>query len=209
MEFIAMNSVNTQPKTTAKAKRAPTPHPRHQERPRFVGIDLHKEIETYHILLYDCKSLKSGSFRVDPGSILEFVSVHLLPTDNLAVKVTSNTWAFVRPVKSHIARIVVSNPMKTKAIAEANIKTDKVDALVLAQLLRCDYLPSVCPPPTLRTNARSPPDDRPWSINAPPSATESNLSWHAGSSSHLREDSLPTKGSPGSSTSTSTHWTEP
>ncbi len=36
--------------------------------------------------------------------------------------------------------------MKTKAIAEANVKTDKVDALVLAQLLRCDYLPSVWVP---------------------------------------------------------------
>ena len=36
--------------------------------------------------------------------------------------------------------------MKTKAIAEAKVKTDKVDAEVLAQLLRCDYLPSVWVP---------------------------------------------------------------
>ena len=43
--------------------------------------------------------------------------------------------------------------MKTKAIAEANIKTDKVDALVLAQLLRCDYLPSVwVPTPAVEDN---------------------------------------------------------
>jgi transposase len=146
MEFIAMNSVKTQTKTTAKAKRAPVPRPRHQEQPRFVGIDLHKEIATFHILAHNGKSITSGSFLVDPNSIREFVSVHLRPTDNLAVEVTSNTWAFVRLVKPHIARIVVSNPMKTKAIAEANIKTDKVDALVLAQLLRCDYLPSVWVP---------------------------------------------------------------
>jgi transposase len=146
MEFIAMSSVKTQTKTTAKANRAPVPRPRHQEQPRFVGIDLHKEIATFHILAHNGKSIRSGSFLVDPNSIREFVSVHLLPTDNLAVEVTSNTWAFVRLVKPQIARIVVSNPMKTKAIAEANIKTDKVDALVLAQLLRCDYLPSVWVP---------------------------------------------------------------
>jgi transposase len=42
--------------------------------------------------------------------------------------------------------VVVSNPLKTKAIAEAKIKTDKVDAEVLAQLLRCDYLPDVWQP---------------------------------------------------------------
>jgi transposase len=146
MESIAMISVKTQTKTTAKAKRAPAPRPRHQDQPRFVGIDLHKEIAAFHILTHDGKSITSGSFIVDPKSIRDFVSVHLLPTDSLAVEVTSNTWAFVRLVKPDVARIVVSNPMKTKAIAEANIKTDKVDALVLAQLLRCDYLPSVWVP---------------------------------------------------------------
>ncbi len=36
--------------------------------------------------------------------------------------------------------MVVSNSLKTKAMAEAKVKTDKVDALVLAQLLRCDFL---------------------------------------------------------------------
>ena len=41
---------------------------------------------------------------------------------------------------------MVSNPLKTKAIAEANVKTDKVDARVLADLLRCNYLPSVWVP---------------------------------------------------------------
>jgi transposase len=36
------------------------------------------------------------------------------------------------------ARVVVSNPQKTRAIAEAKVKTDKVDAEVLAQLLAAD-----------------------------------------------------------------------
>jgi len=39
--------------------------------------------------------------------------------------------------------VVVSNPVKTRAIAEANVKTDKVDAAILAQLLAADYLPPV------------------------------------------------------------------
>ena len=36
--------------------------------------------------------------------------------------------------------------MRTKAIAEAKVKTDKVDAHTLAQLLRVDYLPAVWHP---------------------------------------------------------------
>ena len=139
-----MSSVKTQPKTTAKARpAAPRPSGR---RPRFVGIDLHKAVATFHIIAHDGTSVREGKFAVDPNAIRDFVTEHLLPTDNLAVEVTSNTWAFVRLLRPHVANIVVSNPMKTKAIAEANIKTDKVDALVLAQLLRCDYLPSVWVP---------------------------------------------------------------
>jgi transposase len=42
--------------------------------------------------------------------------------------------------------VVVSNPMRTRAIADAKIKTDKVDAGVLAQLLAADYLPGVWQP---------------------------------------------------------------
>jgi hypothetical protein len=32
-----------------------------------------------------------------------------------------------------VGRVVVSNPQKTRAIAEAKVKTDKVDAAVLAE----------------------------------------------------------------------------
>lgn len=41
---------------------------------------------------------------------------------------------------------VVSNPLRTRAIASAKIKTDRVDALVLAQLLRSEYLAAVWQP---------------------------------------------------------------
>lgn len=46
-------------------------------------------------------------------------------------------------LEGRVARVVISNPQKTRAIAEAKVKTDKVDAAVLAELLACDYLPGV------------------------------------------------------------------
>jgi transposase len=42
-----------------------------------------------------------------------------------------------------VRRVVVSNPRKPRAIAEAKVKTDKVDARILAQLLAADFLPPV------------------------------------------------------------------
>lgn len=114
--------------------------------PRYVGVDLHKEIAEYHIIAGSGASIRRGKFTVTAEAIERFATEHLRKCDHVAVEATSNTWAFVRLVRDHVAKVVVSNPLKTKAIAEANIKTDKVDALVLAQLLRCDFLPSVWQP---------------------------------------------------------------
>jgi transposase len=155
MEIIAMSPVKTRTKSETKARPAAIFRQRDQSLPRFVGIDLHKEVATFQVISQSGASLHAGKFPVNPKAIGEFARAHLLPTDSLAVEVTSNTWAFVRLVRPYVAKIVVSNPMKTKAIAEANIKTDKVDALVLAQLLRCDYLPSVWVPTPATENSRA------------------------------------------------------
>ncbi len=58
-------------------------------------------------------------------------------------------------LRPFVKEIVVGNPLKTKAIAEAKVKTDKVDAEVLAQLLRCNYLPSVWQPDDRTRQLRS------------------------------------------------------
>ena len=150
-----MKSLKSEPKKKTKTTAKPAEvAPRSGKRkPRYIGVDLHKATATFHILSHDGKTLHTGSFEVTPKAIRRFAAEHLLPTDQLAVEVTSNTWAFARLIKPRVAKIVVSNPMKTKAIAEANIKTDKVDAFVLAQLLRCDYLPSVwVPTPAVEDN---------------------------------------------------------
>jgi transposase len=65
------------------------------------------------------------------------------PTDRIALEATTNTGAVVALLRPFVAEVVVSNPLETKAIAEVKVRTDRVDAEVLAQLLRCDYLPRV------------------------------------------------------------------
>jgi len=45
-----------------------------------------------------------------------------------------------------VARVVISNPLRTRAIAEAKVKTGKVDARVLAELLRAGCLPGIWRP---------------------------------------------------------------
>lgn len=44
-------------------------------------------------------------------------------------------------LQPHIVRVVISNLDKTRAVAEAKVKSYKVDARILAQLLAADFLP--------------------------------------------------------------------
>jgi transposase len=62
------------------------------------------------------------------------------------LEATTNTWSVVEILEPFVAAIVVGNRLKSKAIAEAKIKTDKVDTQVLAELLCCNYLPQVWQP---------------------------------------------------------------
>jgi hypothetical protein len=74
---------------------------------------------------------------------LRAFAASLCVSDEVALEATGNTHAVARLLERHVGRVVVSNPQKTRAIAEAKVKTDKVDAAVLAGLLAADYLPAV------------------------------------------------------------------
>ena len=61
----------------------------------------------------------------------------------MALEVTTHSTAVARFLLPLVAKVTVSNPTRTKAIAEATVKTDSVDAKTLADLLRSNYLPEV------------------------------------------------------------------
>jgi transposase len=113
---------------------------------RFVGLDVHKRVVEVCALGAEGSVLWRHRFDLSRESLEAFATQRLAREDRVALEATTNTWAVVRTLKPHVAEVVVSNPLKTKAIAEAKVKTDKVDALVLAQLLRCDFLPRVWEP---------------------------------------------------------------
>ena len=113
---------------------------------RYVGLDVHKRFIEACILDGKGKVLFRGRADCDRIALQRFAHQRLRKTDRVALEATTNTWPVVEILRPQVAAIVVSNPLKTKAIAEAKIKTDKVDAQVLAHLLRCDYLPDVWQP---------------------------------------------------------------
>jgi transposase len=130
--------------------------------PRFVGCDLHKQQITFCILNAKALVLQRGRIATTREAIQAFAQNELRPTDEVAMEATTNTWAVVDLIEPHVARIVVSNPMTTKAIAAAKIKTDRIDARVLADLLRCRYLPEVWQPDLATRKLRRLVSHRAW-----------------------------------------------
>ena len=114
---------------------------------RYVGIDLHKRLLVACILDGAGKVLAELRLEeVSRRSVEGFCRLHLKSEDVVVMEATTHVWAVFRLIRPYVARVVVSNPVATKAIAQAKIKTDKVDAHVLAQLLRLDFLPTVWAP---------------------------------------------------------------
>ncbi len=110
---------------------------------RFAGLDVHKKTVVACVLDAGGRKVHGESFACTGAELERFARAHLGSHAACALEATSNTWAVCGILSSHCGLVKVSNPLKTKAIAQASVKTDKVDAKVLAQLLRCDYLPGV------------------------------------------------------------------
>lgn len=114
---------------------------------RYVGLDVHKRVVQAVVIDRRGKIVLRLRFGCSRSELETFARQHLTAHDRIALEATTNTWAIVQVLAPFVHEVVVSNPLRTKLIAEAKIKTDKVDALVLAQLLRNDYLPRVWQPP--------------------------------------------------------------
>ncbi len=108
----------------------------------YYGLDVHKRF--IQGCAVDGDGRKQREFRIDATSaaIRAFAS-GLGPDDEVVLEATFHSWAIWSLLVAHAARVVVANPMQVKAIAHARIKTDKVDAHILAQLLRVNFIPEV------------------------------------------------------------------
>jgi transposase len=113
---------------------------------RYVGLDVHKRVVEACLVDHAGTVVHRERFALSRRTLETFATKVLRPADHVALEATTNCWAVADALGPHVARVLVSNPMATKAIAQAKVKTDKVDAHVLAQLLRCDFLPEVWQP---------------------------------------------------------------
>ena len=112
---------------------------------RYIGLDVHKKFIQVCMLDPDGAVLEEKRVPTEHQDLQAFAE-SLGPEDRVAMEACTFAWSLHDFLHDHAGSITVSNAYKTRAIAEARIKTDKVDARILAELLRADYLPAVWVP---------------------------------------------------------------
>jgi len=109
---------------------------------RYIAIDIHK-----HYLMIGGidahKRIVLQPRKVELHRWADWAKANLHSTDAVVIEATTNAWVIYDQVVALVGRVVVAHPAKVKLIADARVKTDKVDVLTLAQLLRADMLPEV------------------------------------------------------------------
>jgi transposase len=113
---------------------------------RYIAIDIHK-----HYLMIGGidahKQIILQPRKVDLHRFSQWAHANLTSSDAVVIEATTNAWAMYDQLVVLVGRVVVAHPAKVKLIAAARVKTDKIDVLTLANLLRADIIPEVWVPP--------------------------------------------------------------
>jgi transposase len=107
----------------------------------IIGMDIHRAFaEAVAVEGKTRRRLGRVDMRRDR---LEAFAAGLKKDDTIVVEATGNAAAVAEVLAPHVGRIVIANPKQVRIIAHAKIKTDKIDAAVLAQLYASGFLPEV------------------------------------------------------------------
>lgn len=107
----------------------------------FVGVDYHKRF-SYGVIMNEKREiLKHGRFDNSLLGVGEFLGPHA-GADCSAVLEATRCWCVMHDwLEQFAGEVTLAHPSRLRAIAEARVKTDRIDAGTLADLLRCDLIP--------------------------------------------------------------------
>src|SRR3712207_1052643 len=112
---------------------------------RVIGMDIHR-VFAEAVALLDGKVTRLARVGMRRDRLEEFARTALTHDDHVVVEATGNAAAVAEVLAPHVGRVVIANPKQVRLIAHAKIKTDGIDAAVLAKLYASGFLPEVWVP---------------------------------------------------------------
>ena len=112
---------------------------------RSIALDVHRDC--CEVAIKEGGEVRSARRLKTSVKELELFAQSLGPDDQVALEATGPANAIARILEPHVARVVIANTRRVRAIAEAKVKTDKVDARTLCEnSLDAGFLPAVWSP---------------------------------------------------------------
>jgi transposase len=108
----------------------------------YTGIDLHRKTSFITTIDKNGQMIKRANLLNDEMSIINHLN-SLNDKTRIVIESTASWYWLYDLLTENGFDVVISNPVKTKAIASARIKNDKLDSHMLAQLLRADLVATV------------------------------------------------------------------
>jgi transposase len=109
----------------------------------YIGIDQHKEYSQVAVIDQDgCRLAEQKLYHDEKDKMIEFFKQFPSESTSIALEATGSWYWLYDLLESLHLKVKLAHPLKVKLIAESTIKTDKIDACVLANLLRTGYLPT-------------------------------------------------------------------
>jgi transposase len=106
-----------------------------------IGVDFHKAYSHMTVLDAEGRVVKAGRVANTADAVRTFVSPYR--QGGQAVVEATRNWTVMHDLlEAELEAVYLAHPLKVRAIAEARIKTDRIDSRILAHLLRCDLLPT-------------------------------------------------------------------
>ncbi|MEW9808770.1 IS110 family transposase [Mesorhizobium sp. ZMM04-5] len=112
---------------------------------RIIGMDIHR-VAAEVVALCEGELKKLGRVPMLRDRLTAFAQKELTHDDHVIIEATGNAAAVAELLEPFVDRVVIANPKQVRLIAHAKVKTDAIDAAVLAKLYATGFLPEVWVP---------------------------------------------------------------
>jgi transposase len=107
----------------------------------IIGLDIHRSF-AQAASLQDGQIIREQRVELVRDRLIKFAK-SLSIEDEVVIEATGNSAAVERILRPFVKRVIVANSRMVRAIAYARVKTDKIDAAILAKLHAAGFLPEV------------------------------------------------------------------
>lgn len=111
---------------------------------RVIGMDIHRTFAEA-VMIDGDRLMRLGRINMSRDHLAAFAA-KLTSEDHIVIEATGNAHAVAEAVAPFVGRVIIANPRQVHLIAKARIKTDVIDAIVLARLYASGFLPEVWVP---------------------------------------------------------------